>query len=246
MKALCLGAGYGTRLYPLTKDRPKPLLPVGGRPILERILERILPIPEVDEIYVVSNHRFAAAYETWAKRYRCPPDRKIRIFDDGTLTNEDRLGAVGDLQFVLEQSKLDDDFLVVAGDNLLDFDLRDFVAFARPRGNAIGLKDMKDRSLISRYSVVEVDRDRKVVHFEEKPPYPRTTLISLGVYFFPRGDLGLMRRYLDSGGSPDAPGYYIQWLYKQVPVFGYVTEGTWFDIGDIDSYNRANELYGGG
>lgn len=241
MKALVLGAGYGTRLYPLTKDRPKPLLPVGGKPILERTIERLLAISDLDEIFIVSNHRFAENYEDWCREYRCP--KPIRVFDDGTQSNDDRLGAIGDIQFVLDRSKAKDDLLVVAGDNLIAFDLRDFWKFAKSHGAAIGLKDLGRKDLVSQYSAVTLDATGKVVDFEEKPPLPKGTLISIGVYAFPKKQLRLIKDYLDAGHNRDAPGYYMQWLYQQVDLYGFVIQGPWYDIGDIDSYKQANDLF---
>ncbi len=243
MKALLLGAGYGTRLYPLTRDRPKPLLPVGGKPILDRILECVLPIQAVDGIYIVSNARFADRYREWASRYA--PKRKvpIEVIDDGTTTNENRLGAIGDIQFVVDQARIKDDLLVIAGDNLIEFDLRQFVDFALERGPAVALKDLKGSSLISRYSTVELDERRRIVSFEEKPPKPKTSLISIGVYLYPKKEVRRIRQYLDEGHTPDAPGYYVQWLVKQTDVYGFIVDGPWYDIGDIDSYNAANALY---
>ncbi len=243
MKALLLGAGYGTRLYPLTRDRPKPLLPVGGRPILDRILECVHPIQAVDGIYIVSNSKFADRYRDWQARYS--PKRKvpIQVIDDGTTSNENRLGAIGDIQFVIDQAKIKDDLLVIAGDNLIEFDLRHFVEFALERGPAVALKDLKGSSLLSRYSAVELDEQRRIVSFEEKPPKPKTSLISIGVYFYPKKEIKRIRQYLDEGLTPDAPGYYVQWLVKQTDVYGFVMEGPWYDIGDIDSYNAANALY---
>lgn len=246
MKALLLGAGYATRLYPLTRDKPKPLLTVGGIPILERILENVLGIEAIDRVYIVTNHRFADHYQSWADHLKAsarPPRAPITVVDDGTATAETRLGAIGDLNFVMKREKIKDDLLVVAGDNLLGFPLKGFAAFFESRGSAVCLKDMKGSELISRYSVVTLDAKGKIVEFEEKPPAPKTTLISIGAYLFHRKIHRLLDKYLQEGGNPDAPGYYIQWLHKQTDLFGHVTTGDWFDIGDIDSYNQANELY---
>lgn len=242
MKAILLGAGYGTRLYPLTKDRPKPLLPVGGKPILERILDKLLTIEELDECYVVSNGKYFERYGHWLKGYRseCP----IRLVNNRTQTPEERLGAVGDIQFVIEEAEIHDDLLIVAGDNLLEFDLLEFADFFRSKGPAVGLKDMAGSSLINKYSVVELNEEGRIVDFDEKPARPRTTLIAICLYLFPASELDRIRQYLQEQHNPDAPGYYIQWLYRLVPLYGYIIRGPWFDIGDIDSYNMANELYG--
>lgn len=245
MKCLLLGAGYATRLYPLTKDRPKPLLPVAGVPILQRICERVLKLKGLDAIYVVTNHRFAPHYYNWLRDYqnhRALPV-PIEIYDDLTTCPDDRLGAIGDIQFVIQNAKIEDDLLVIAGDNLIQFDLSALAAAAEAHGSSVtGLKDMKSRKSVSLYGAVEIDKKGRIVDFEEKPPRPRTPLISIGVYYFLKKHLPLFRQYLEAGHSKDAPGYYLQWLHKEIDLYGHVIEGDWFDIGDIDSYNLANEM----
>lgn len=243
MDALILGAGYATRLYPLTKDRAKPLLPIGGVPIIERICRQLVVLKELGTIHIVTNHTFAGQYETWLRDYgrrRVPPPL-LALHDDQTTTPENRLGAIGDLEFVLEQAAIDTDLLVVAGDNLIEGSLADFVESARVRGTSVGLKDFKDPKKVSLYGVVEVDPDQKIIGFEEKPAQPRSTLVAIGLYYLPRPTLPLVRRYLEAGNRKDAPGYYLQWLWRETPVHGFVLEKEWFDIGDADSYHEANE-----
>ncbi len=246
MKCLVLCAGYGVRLYPLTKDKPKPLLPIGGRPLLERILERVLEVPEIDKVYIVSNHRFVSHFYYWLRDYQAAakPRVGIDIFDDMTMSNDDRLGAIGDLNFVIQNAKIDDDLLVVAGDNLLMFDVRDFVNFAANKGAGVSVKDVKTKQLAKLYGVISLDKAGKVVDFEEKPPSPSSTLISIGLYYFARKYIPMVAQYIEEGHNKDQPGNYIQWLYERVPVYGYTIKGQWFDIGSIDQYNQANEAYG--
>lgn len=241
MKALVLGAGYGTKLYPITKNRPKPLLPVGDDPILDHILARLSPVDEIDEILVVTNDRFHAHYQGW-KEARDRTDR-VRILNDGTRTPEDRLGAIGDVQFAIDRRDIREDLLVVAGDNVLEFDMDEFVDFFnRTDGTVIGLKQLDEKE-VGEYSVVEVDEDQRVIEFEEKPAVPETSLISIGLYLFQNDHLPLIRTYLDEDHNPDEPGYLIQWLHRQVPVYGFRIEGEWYDIGNIDSYNEANAYF---
>lgn len=243
MKCVLLGAGYATRLYPLTRERPKPLLPVGGVPILQRIVDGVRRIPDVDRIYVVTNHRFVQHYYNWlrdAQDARVP----IEIFDDMTTSPDDRLGAVGDIDFVIRHAKIDDEMLVIGGDNLFEFEFERFVSFARKkRGSAVAVKDVKSRELASLYGVVAVDRTDRVTDFEEKPPTPASTLIAVAMYHFAKDHVPLVRQYLEEGHNKDQPGHYIAWLHRQVPVYAYAFEGEWYDIGDIDSYSRANEKY---
>jgi glucose-1-phosphate thymidylyltransferase len=244
MDALILGAGYATRLYPLTVDRPKPLLPVGGIPILERICGQLCDSGTFDRIHVVTNHRFADHYQRWlgdARLRRALPVEVI-LHDDRTQTPEDRLGAIGDIQFVLDAAPVESDLLVIAGDNLILGSLTPFLSAAASRGTSVGLKDLRSKNLVSLYGVVETDDEGRILSFEEKPARPRSTLIAVGLYFFPKNTLPLVRKYLDLGNSKDAPGHYLQWLHRQTPVYGHVLDGEWYDIGDLDSYRRADEL----
>jgi glucose-1-phosphate thymidylyltransferase len=246
MKSLVLCAGYATRLYPLTKERPKPLLPVGGIPLLQRIADRVGELPDCDRLYVVTNRRFAPHFREWQSEYRRTGGERvaIEVLDDGTVSNEDRLGAIGDMDFAIRQAGIEDDLLVLAGDNLFLFDLGELCRFARARGVGIALKDLKNRELARLYGVVETDRDGQVVRFEEKPALPASTLVSIGAYYYTRSHVPLVHEYLAEGNRPDQPGNYVAWLHRRVPVFGFVIPGQWYDIGDLDSYRKANEMFG--
>jgi glucose-1-phosphate thymidylyltransferase len=212
-------------------------------PILERICRQLESLPDLNAIHVVTNHTFAGAYDAWlqgyARRRSSPPT--VAIHDDGSKTPETRLGAIGDLQFVIQRAAIDDDLLVIAGDNLIDAGLEGFVEFARAKGSAVGLKDFQDPDKVRLYGVVEVNDESRVIGFEEKPAVPRSTLVGVGLYYFPRASLPLVARYLGQGHSKDAPGYYLQWLHRETPLYGYVLDGDWYDIGDLDSYHRADE-----
>lgn len=244
MKAIVLAAGYGTRLYPLTKDKPKMLLPIAGRPLIDYMIEKLDAVDEISEFLVVTNHRFAEVLSKWADS--APTDKPIRIIDDGTMSNEDRLGAIDDIRYVLGDAEVTEDHLVVAGDNLFGFDPNSLLEFYRSKGDGsavVGLKDMAGSKMISQYSVVELDEDNKVVRFEEKPANPKTSLICICLYIFPADNRDLIDKYLLEGNNPDAPGYYLQWLHTRRDVYGFVFSESWFDIGDIDSYDEANALY---
>ncbi len=248
MKCLLLGAGYATRLYPLTKSHPKPLLPVAGKPMMEWILDKILAVREIDTVHIVSNHKFIDNYRVWIEdlQARRSPRIPITLHDDGSTTNDDRLGAIGDIHFVIDRAKIKDDLLVVAGDNLFNAGLSPLVkTFQKQGSSVVGLKDLASEpaELISQYSVVELGTDGRIVKFEEKPPIPKGTLISIAIYLYAKKHVPLVQRYLDEGNKPDQPGYFVQWLHRQVPVYGHVLDGTWYDIGDINSYNKANEVF---
>ena len=238
MKALVLAAGYATRLRPLTDNRAKPLLTVAGRPIADWILDRIAEVDDVDEVHLVTNARFAPDFERWAAG-------RVRVHDDGTASNDDRLGAIGDIAFVADREEWDgEDLLVVAGDNLFDFSLADYVDFwQRKDGSAIAVYEHPVRELVSQYSVVELDPDDRVVGFEEKPETPESNLISIATYIYHRAHLALLHAYLAEGNPPDQPGYFIGWLYSRAPVYGYRFSGEWLDIGDRTQLLEADNRY---
>jgi glucose-1-phosphate thymidylyltransferase len=233
-----LAAGYATRLRPLTDKRAKPLLEVGGRPIVDWILDRISEVEEVDEIHLVTNARFAPDFERWAQG-------RVRIHDDGTTSNEDRLGAIGDIAFVADREQWDgEDVLVIAGDNLFDFSLQAYVDFWRGKdGSAIAVYEHQVRELVREYSVVELDQEDRVIGFEEKPERPASNLISIATYIYHRAHLALLHAYLAEGSSPDQPGHFIAWLYSRAPVYGYRFGGEWLDIGNRSQLQEADARY---
>jgi len=239
LKAVILAGGYATRLYPLTRDRPKHLLEVDGRPILELLLER-LPLGELDAVYVVTNAKFADRFREWAESY--PAD--IIVLDDGTTSEEDRLGAIGDLQLVIESEDLDDDLIVAAGDNIFTERLDDFARFGRERdAAAIAVYDVGDLEAMKQLSSIGVDADSRLVTFEEKPEQPESTLAGIALYFYPRAILPLVGQYLAEGNNPDQPGRLVGWLYRRTPVYAWRVPGRWFDIGTPETLAEAERLF---
>ncbi len=243
LKVIVLCAGYATRLYPLTENTPKPLLPVGNRPILEWILERVEKLGEVDAVYLVSNQKFAGHFESWAMKTKYP--WTVEVVNDRTLSNETRLGAIGDLAYALKTKQVPpSDLLVIAGDNFFDFDLSLFVDFGkkkRPHG-VIAAYDVGDKELAKRYGLVRTDSEGKILEFQEKPPEPMTTLASSGIYWLPRETWSLLDRYITSGHNTDQPGHYMRWLAETSGLFAFSLKGKWFDIGDLASYQKANAI----
>jgi glucose-1-phosphate thymidylyltransferase len=238
LKALILAAGYATRLRPLTDSIPKQLLPIGGRPMVDWILDRIEET-SADEVHLVTNARFAERVERWAK------DKDVRIHNDGTTSNEDRLGAIGDIRFV----GLDDDLLVVAGDNLFDYSLADYEAYWRERdGSCIAVFDVGDPELAKKYGIVDVGENDRVVGFLEKPEDPPTSLCATATYLYEREHVRLVEQDLEEGNPPDQPGNYIAWLHRREPVYAYRFDGQWYDIGDatqlLEADNRMRRLRG--
>ncbi|MCX7704781.1 MAG: nucleotidyltransferase family protein [bacterium] len=241
MKALILCAGYATRMYPLTKDRPKPLLPVAGRPMIEHILKRIEKVNEIDKIFIITNKKFFSQFEFWKHNYKLK--KEIIIFSDGTTSDKNKLGAIGDIRFVIEKAKINDDILIVAGDNLFNFDLNKFVKFFRSKSCIVAVHYIKDRELIKKYNEVILDKQRRIISFVEKPQNPKTTLTAICMYLFSKENLKLVKEYLEEGNEPDPPGKFLEWLYKKICVYGYLFRGTWFDIGDIRQYEIVNKIW---
>jgi glucose-1-phosphate thymidylyltransferase len=246
VKCVILAAGYATRLRPLTDDVPKHLLPVGERPMLDWVLDAVREVEDVDEIHLVTNSRFAAAFERWAG----PND--VSVHDDGTRSNDDRLGAVGDLWLAIEEAGLErDEICVLAGDNLFDFSLPGFVEWwrSKPRpASAVPLHDVGDLGLAKQYGIADTDASERIVRFVEKPSEPTSTLASTLIYLLPPEHVRLVRTYLDEGLSPDNAGSFLGWLANREPVYGYLFEGTWYDIGDrtqlLEADNRLRRLAG--
>lgn len=231
MKALILAAGYATRLSPLTDDVPKGLLPVGGRPMVDWIVDSIRDAG-VDDLLLVTNARFAPLFAEWSTT------NGVTIIDDGTDANENRLGAIGDIRF----AALDDDALIIAGDNLFDYRLADLIDFWRGKGStsAVAVHDVGSRELARKYGIVDVDADDRIVSFVEKPDDPPSTLAATATYLYSRAHLALVDAYLDEGNAPDQPGNYVAWLHRREPVYAYRVEGGWYDIGDHEQLLEAD------
>ncbi|HMI87957.1 MAG TPA: nucleotidyltransferase family protein [Polyangiaceae bacterium] len=243
MKAILLAAGYATRLEPLTKTVAKPLLLLAGRPIVDYIYDRIAEVPSVDAVHLVTNQKFAGAFEAWAKNHRGRVP--IQVHSDGTTSNADRLGAIGDLKFTVAKAKLGgEDLLVTAGDNLFDYSLAAYVDDWRGRGevSALAIYECPDRELVKQYSIVELDAQGRLTSFIEKPQNPSTNLVGTATYIYHRQHVPLLETYLAEGNSPDQPGNFVAWLHKRVPVFGYRFSGGWFDIGNKQELLNADNL----
>lgn len=243
VKALILAAGYATRLYPLTLDKPKPLLPVAGKPMLDYIIAKIEEVPDIDEVFVVTNNKFFKHFLEWKSSYT--GNKKVTIVNDHTTTNEDRLGAIGDIHYVIENMNIDDELLVIAGDNLFEFSLKDFVDFTKQKGTSFAVYDIGDKAKIAnKFGCVELDENNKVIGFEEKPPEPKTTLASTACYFFTKDDIIELEKCIKENKQPDNSGDFIRYLTEKKDVFGFAFKERWFDIGGKEEYEEVNELYG--
>ena len=236
MKVIVLAAGYATRLRPLTDTWSKELLPVGGKPIIDWILDAVEAADGIDEVHVVTNARKAPAFQEWAK------GRDVIVHDDGTTSNEDRLGAIGDMLFVIEQAQLDDDLLVIAGDNLFDFSIADFFSYWRGKGvaSAVAVRDVGSLELASHYGIVSLEDDGRMTSFVEKPADPPSTLAATATYLFHREHARLIATYLEGEHGADQPGRFVGWLQRHEPVYGWAFEDTWYDIGNHEQLLEAD------
>jgi len=240
MKCVLLAAGYATRLYPLTLDRPKPLLPVAGKPMIERILEKIEKVDDIEEILVVTNNKFFNDFRNWRRKFSF--SKPIKIINDNTNSDDDKLGAVGDIGFAARKESIEDDVFVVAGDNLFEFDLRKlFEFFKEKKTSVIALHDVKDKAIAAgRYGVVEVDKDNKITALEEKPKEPKTSLISTACYLFTEQDIEELKKSLAEGGKHDNLGDFIKWLIEKKELHGLIFKEKWFDIGSKSQLKEAD------
>jgi glucose-1-phosphate thymidylyltransferase len=244
MNALILAAGYATRLYPLTLNKAKPLLVVGGKPIIEWVVDNLEGVPELETIYVVTNEKFAADFQTWSERYQDRhPQFKFKIVNDGSKNDEDKLGAIGDINFVVTEENLaQSSLLIVAGDNLFTESLREFVAAANGTEATVAVYDVGDPETIKKYGNVLINDDGIITHLEEKPQKPRGTLAAIALYYYSPGVLSLLTTYLAAGNNPDQPGRFVQWLYTRKPVKTYQIKGKWLDIGSKETLEKADAI----
>ena len=243
MKNIVIAAGYSTRLGELTKNFPKPLLKIGDNTILGRMLDDIDKIPEIDEHIIITNHKFAGIFEEWKAglHYTKP----ITIVDDGTETNDTRLGAVCDLLFAMDKLKLDDDLLVVAADNILFFSFREFVDFAKAKGTScIMCHEQPSIEKLQRTGVIVIDENDKVLNMEEKPQAPKTHWAVPPFYIYMKKDLDIVRHSVENGCGKDAPGNLAHYMVEQVAMHAWKMTAGRFDIGSLDTYKEACEKYG--
>ena len=244
MKALILAAGYATRLYPLTKNQPKALLPVAGKTILSRIVDELVTLPDLTEIIIVSNHRFIKHFSEWKKREEAEVEVPITLVDDFTTTDSDKLGAIGDIQFVLERIQINEPLLVIAGDNLFTYPLiTAWRVFREFDEDMILAQEMEDQEELKRFAVAEVDENMHVIGLEEKPQEPKSNLAVYATYFYRADTLPLFKQYLEEGNNPDAPGYFPAWLYKRKPLRAYLFDGECYDIGTPEAYAEVQAIF---
>lgn len=242
MDAIILAAGYAVRLYPLTENMPKPLLNVAGKPIVEHIIRKLEEISSLNRIYIVTNGKFDQHFKKWLADFDA--GKPIEVINDGTESNESRLGALGDVYYAISSKNIYSDVIIVAGDNLFELDLSEVANFFRKKkSNVIVLHDVREFELARHYGIVEVDSSNLVVNFEEKPISPKSTLASTGIYMFPKKTISLIKKYIAQGNNPDKTGSFIEWLHKRDKVYSFITDKKWYDIGGIEQLEKAGKYY---
>ncbi|MFA7636718.1 MAG: nucleotidyltransferase family protein [Monoglobales bacterium] len=242
MKAIILAAGYATRLYPLTIDKPKALLPIAGKPILDYIVDEIETIGEIDSLVIISNDKFFPNFANWkeARKSRL----EITVLNDNTTDDTNKLGAVGDINFAIDKLNIDEDILVMAGDNIFTFRLKDFSDFYKKKNaDTILAKRINSISDLKRMGNAVLDENGKVIDMVEKPENPPSDIAVYAVYMYKKETIPMIKQYLSEGGNPDAPGFFPSWLHKKKDVYAYVFEGDCYDIGTPESYRQVNEIF---
>ncbi len=242
MKAIILVAGYATRLYPLTLNTPKALLPINGKAIVDYIVDQIQTIDAVDEIYVITNHKFAGQFESWANTHTSK--KPLTIIDDGTVSEETRRGAIGDILYTIEREKIDDDVMIIAGDNYFTYNLTDYYDFFKQKdSDCVCVKAFDNKEMLKQFGIALLDNDSKVIDIEEKPENPKSNNVVYATYIYKKETVSLFKKYIDEGNKPDAPGNFVVWLHTRKPVYAYKFNEECYDIGTPESYKFVCDLF---
>lgn len=242
MICIILAAGYATRLYPLTENFPKPLLKVGDKTILDHLTDDIASGGNVSEFVVISNHKFVSHFEQWAQT----KSYKVTVVDDGTTSNENRLGAVCDIKFAIDALGLNDDMLIIAGDNVLDFSLNKFVDYALDKNASCVMRYYEqDANKLKKSGVLSVTDNDNVTDMAEKPQNPASNWCCPPFYFYTKNDISLIGDAIKSGCNTDAPGSFVSWICKKVQVYAFEMPGSRYDIGNLESYEKVQKEYKG-
>lgn len=242
MICVVLAAGYATRLYPLTENFPKPLLAVADKPILNWLLDDLDTRKEISEYVVISNHKFIKHFEDWKEKQSY--SKPIKLLDDGSIDNEHRLGAVKDIQFAIDELNLDEDLLIIAGDNILDFSFDAFIEFANDKGaSCVMCHEENDLKKQQKTAIIVKDENDLIVSYEEKPKEPKGNLAVPPFYYYSAEDAKQIAVAIEGGCNTDAPGSFAAWLSKQTLVYAWTMSGKRYDIGDMKSYELAQSVF---
>ncbi len=243
MKCILLCAGYATRLFPLTKNFPKALLEIEeGKPLLNYIVEEVNTIPEVDGIALITNERYAPHFTKWAEELH--NEKNITVYNDHTTSNEDRLGAIGDIHYVINKAGIDDDVLIIAGDNLFTYPLKKVIEYYHTKNApVVCATEIDDVNILRGFAVAELNEKDQIMNLIEKPHTPPTNIAVYATYVYPKEILDQIRLYLEEGNNPDAPGYFVEYLYKKMPVYAYRFEGECYDVGTHEALDQVRKIY---
>ncbi len=242
MKAILLVAGYATRLYPLTKDMPKALLKIGGKEILTHIYDEIETLENVNEVYVITNHKFYNHFCKWADTLNST--KKITVIDDGTTDEHNRKGAIGDIKYTIDKQDINEDIIVIAGDNFFTYKLKDmYNYYAKVKDNCVCVKEINDLEQLKAFAVASIDENDKIIDLEEKPQNPKSNIAVFATYIYTKSTVPMFEQYINEKNNPDAPGYFVEWLYKRKNVYAYKFQGECYDIGTLKSYETISNLY---
>jgi glucose-1-phosphate thymidylyltransferase len=241
MKAIILAAGYATRLYPITENKPKALLPIQGKPIIQYIVDEINEINEIDCIYVVSNNKFYDHFKEWASV--ATSSTPVKIINDETNSDIDRKGAIGDIYLTLESMQIDEDVMIIAGDNFFTYKLKDYYNYYISNNmDSVIVKKYDDLEKIKSFAVAKIDENKIIIDLEEKPEHPKSDIVVYATYIYKKETLKLFKRYLEEGNDKDAPGNFVVWLYKLKPVIAYEMIGDCYDIGTREIYDLVQSI----
>lgn len=242
MKCIILCAGYATRLKTYLKDMPKALIKIGEKTIIDYEIEQINGIKEIDEIYIVTNEKYYKKFIEWEKCIKS--SKPIKIINDNTKTSEERLGAIGDIKYVIDNQKISDDIIVMASDNVFDFSLREMIdLFNQKDGAVICTKEIEDRELLKRLAVLTLNQEGQVTKLIEKPENPESNIAAFTTYVYKKEVIDLIDKYLKEENNPDAPGYFVEWLYKKYPVYAYQIKGECYDVGTYETLLEVTSKY---
>ncbi len=245
MKCVILAGGYAKRMWPLTKRIPKPMLKVGDKPIIEHIMERLEVLEEIEEIHISTNEKFKRDFERWLEGFKTK--KSVKIIAEPTTKEEEKFGSIGALRYLIETEGIDDDLLVIGGDNLFDLDLTEFLNyFLHKKTPVVAFQDVGDVNIVrKRFGTGILDENLRIIGFEEKPENPTSTLASTCIYIFPKETLKMIHKYIEEQNNPDAAGQFIKWLSEKMRVHGFVFNGRWFDIGSFEMWERAKKEFVG-
>ena len=245
MKLIILAAGYATRLYPLTINQPKPLLKVSERPMIEHVIDHLKDVPELTGVIIISNEKFHGHFEKWASDYQISGKNiPITVVNDKSTDENNRLGAIGDMVFAMNDQSVDEDVIVVAGDNLFSQSIKAFGEFClEKKAPVLGVYDVGRLEYTKKYSEVHTDMNGHITSFEEKPENPSTTVIGIALYYYPKDLIPTIKQYVEDGHNADQPGRLVQWLYPRIPVFTWSLPGLWYDIGSKETLEEANRIF---